>query len=292
VVRAAVLAVVSLLAGCDQVLGLSRPDAAVDAGVDAGVDAPQACDQPGGLPDEDGDGIRNACDNCPHVAQPAAGDRLDDDVDGVGNLCDPRDGQTDTLMQFIGFDDTNHGLRLLVDGGSGSWSVSGGALRTTGVAQNQDMLARVDVAVRDVMLVAGVTLTATHPAFLGESAGLWANINTTSPDPTFPMGNVFELVRSGAVRFSHLVEATVAPTNSVDSPLNDALFAQGRRYELTLTCQGTMAPTCSGSAEFAPGNQTVTISLPTATVRNGAVGVRAYSTDIAVHYLAVYRLGP
>jgi len=292
VVRAEVLAVASLLAGCDQVLGLSRPDAAADAPPDADVDAAQACDQPGGVPDEDGDGLRNACDNCPHVAQPAASDRLDGDGDGVGDRCDRRPGLTDTLVQFVGFDDTNHGLRLLVDGGSGSWSVSGGALRTTAVAQNQDMLARLDVAVRDVTVVAGVTLTGTHPAFLGESAGLWASIDTASPDPTFPTGNVFELVRSGAVRFSHLVEATVVPTNSIDSPLNDALFVQDRRYELTLTCQGTMAPTCSGSAEFAPNMQTSTISLQSAQVRTGAVGLRAYSTDVAFHYFAVYRHGP
>lgn len=36
--------------------------------------------------DEDGDGIDDACDDCPHVADPA---QLDGDGDGVGDVCDP-----------------------------------------------------------------------------------------------------------------------------------------------------------------------------------------------------------
>ena len=36
--------------------------------------------------DEDGDGIDDACDDCPHVADPA---QVDSDGDGVGDVCDP-----------------------------------------------------------------------------------------------------------------------------------------------------------------------------------------------------------
>lgn len=36
--------------------------------------------------DEDGDGIPDACDNCPHVAN---ADQTDGDGDGVGDACDP-----------------------------------------------------------------------------------------------------------------------------------------------------------------------------------------------------------
>ncbi|MCX6830105.1 MAG: PKD domain-containing protein [candidate division Zixibacteria bacterium] len=43
---------------------------------------------PAGTPDTDNDGIINACDNCPSVANP---DQADNDHDGLGDLCDPDD---------------------------------------------------------------------------------------------------------------------------------------------------------------------------------------------------------
>jgi hypothetical protein len=36
--------------------------------------------------DEDGDGVDDACDVCPHVPDPL---QLDSDGDGVGDACDP-----------------------------------------------------------------------------------------------------------------------------------------------------------------------------------------------------------
>src|SRR5690348_5557014 len=36
--------------------------------------------------DEDGDGIDDACDDCPHIADPS---QIDSDGDGVGDVCDP-----------------------------------------------------------------------------------------------------------------------------------------------------------------------------------------------------------
>jgi hypothetical protein len=46
--------------------------------------APAACSPVGH--DEDGDGIDDACDGCPHIADP---DQIDSDGDGVDDACDP-----------------------------------------------------------------------------------------------------------------------------------------------------------------------------------------------------------
>ncbi|MCX6829681.1 MAG: PKD domain-containing protein [candidate division Zixibacteria bacterium] len=43
---------------------------------------------PAGTPDTDNDGIINACDNCPSVANP---DQANNDHDALGDLCDPDD---------------------------------------------------------------------------------------------------------------------------------------------------------------------------------------------------------
>src|SRR2546430_4558295 len=49
--------------------------------------------------DEDGDGIDDACDGCPHLADP---DQLDGDGDGVGDACDPQ--PTVAREQVMDFD--------------------------------------------------------------------------------------------------------------------------------------------------------------------------------------------
>jgi hypothetical protein len=51
--------------------------------------------------DEDGDGIDDACDGCPHIADPAQPDR---DGDGVDDACDPHpDDPIDHLARFDSF---------------------------------------------------------------------------------------------------------------------------------------------------------------------------------------------
>jgi hypothetical protein len=65
----------AVLGGCGRVA--FDPQAGGDSGV--------ACAAPVGH-DEDGDGVDDACDNCPHLPNP---DQADGDGDGVGDVCDP-----------------------------------------------------------------------------------------------------------------------------------------------------------------------------------------------------------
>jgi len=119
------------------------PGTATDAAVDAAIDEPDA-----GPTDVDGDGIVNASDNCPALANPsqhdedsdAVGDlcdpcpvspvNTDTDGDGVGNDCDPRPGLAgDTFVLFEPF---AQGLPAgwTTNGGS-AWSVANDELRVT-----------------------------------------------------------------------------------------------------------------------------------------------------------------
>ena len=70
-------------------------------GFDATVDAPApACAIAVGH-DEDGDGIDDACDGCPHIADP---DQIDSDGDGVDDVCDPNPSvPTESIVRFDPF---------------------------------------------------------------------------------------------------------------------------------------------------------------------------------------------
>lgn len=59
-------------------------------------DAPPACLEIGH--DEDGDGVDDACDVCPHIPDP----QLDTDGDGVGDACDPN--PTEAIDKILFFD--------------------------------------------------------------------------------------------------------------------------------------------------------------------------------------------
>ena len=107
-------------------------------------DAPPDAGTPG---DRDGDGVPNASDNCPEVANPDQGnedgdalgdvcdpcpvftDNTDDDGDGVGNACDPNPSTPgDKIALFEGF---HHPLTSAWTT-AGTWTVAGDDLVGTG----------------------------------------------------------------------------------------------------------------------------------------------------------------
>jgi hypothetical protein len=79
--------------------------------------------------DEDGDRAGDACDACPHIA--AIGPHADGDGDGVGDACDPHPAAAgDALVFFDGFssDGSVDAGWELVAGNAADWTIAGGAL--------------------------------------------------------------------------------------------------------------------------------------------------------------------
>lgn len=99
-----------LLAGCDQVWRFDTvrdPDGYI----------PQQCDQVT-QHDEDGDTVRDACDNCPGTPNT---NQADMDRDGVGDACDPSATTNEQIARFEPFAGPNTAWQAA----SGTWTFDG-----------------------------------------------------------------------------------------------------------------------------------------------------------------------
>ena len=88
------LAAIAVLGGCNAVFGLDPVGGSDGAIADDGGPGDGATTDAGpcispNLHDEDGDGIDDACDGCPHIYDPL---QRDGDDDGIGDACDPAVG--------------------------------------------------------------------------------------------------------------------------------------------------------------------------------------------------------
>jgi hypothetical protein len=280
--RAGVIALTGL--GCHTVFGLEHlpgSDAAIDASEDA-----VPCVAPN-QDDEDNDGVFDACDNCPHVAQ-LPDERGDNDVDGVGNLCDPNPGKRDMQILFAGFQELPSGFETK---GAGAWTLGNGAVTFSGGVANGDYLASFGLAHREVTIDTAATLVAAPP--LGttgsQSFGVYLDIDEGSPVPAFPIGLLFEHAVTPTMRFTHLVETYA--TNVSNSPGLASLFQVGATYRLRLACNSKTTPICKASSRYGAGT-TIPLELAMAASRDGDVGIRVHGNiTVAFAYVVIY-VGP
>ena len=285
--------------GCNLVFGLDAPalvDGAAPPPLDGGPDAAPACTDPGGLPDEDGDLIRDACDNCPHRAQTTPAERADPDGDGIGVACDPDLFNPDHVVAFYGFaEEAPPPLRYIL-GGTGAWGVRDGELAIIGTAPQTGDLAALDVELPVLTVEAEMTLPATLPVLAADgrsqSVGVWANIDIVTPSPTpgTPYGNLIELFQhrtspTVSENKAHLVDTTPQGMAVTSAP-DGVLFLPGERYRLTLTCGAGQCSTVVSQSNII----VYSTSNPSNT-RSGSVGLRAFGLDARFHYLMVYAPG-
>lgn len=193
--RVGLAVVVAVVAGtgCKFHDGDYAPDA---GGSHPTVDAPPAIDGVPGQPDApvivpdadddlDDDGVANAVDNCPTIANPLQHDHdldthgdecdhcphladatdPDGDLDGVGDACDPRPGTAgDARVGFYGFYDASE----IAGWGPGTdFAVVGGQLARTGFAGTASF--GPTASVHNPYVASHVVVSAVNPA-----AGNWA----------------------------------------------------------------------------------------------------------------------
>lgn len=82
--------------------------------------------------DEDSDGIKDGCDNCPAVTNPT---QTNSDADDLGDLCDPHPSASDTIVYWQGFKDPNSDAGWNAYVGFGDWKIDGDAYRQLDTAE-------------------------------------------------------------------------------------------------------------------------------------------------------------
>jgi hypothetical protein len=124
-----------------------RPDAApVDSDGDGIIDALDNCPKVANPDqhDEDLDGVGDACDNCPTVPNPGQEDLLEIEngaaADGVGDACDPRpEDPGDSILFFDSFKGPLDPDWTIGDGAA-NWSISGDGLLITSTSGGASLI--------------------------------------------------------------------------------------------------------------------------------------------------------
>jgi Thrombospondin type 3 repeat len=191
------LGLVALVAACGR-LGFDdrgTRDAAAIADA-ARVDAPAGHD-------EDGDGIPDAFDNCPHVAN---ADQADGDGDGVGDVCDPEPA---IPRQHIAFFDPLVGDPFMLNDPA-LFTSTGDALLADGTSAAAVMVLPLAIG-DDLIQVAGTIVT------LGDISGRQISMtNTVDISGPYDYAELFQDDDAHYVALSHYTGSAYGPITAQD----------------------------------------------------------------------------
>ena len=272
--------------------------APADAVPDGDSDAGDECDPSSEGPDEDGDSIADACDNCPSEANPDQANTRDGDR--VGDECDPRpDDDGDTIAYFEGFATDGEGppqgwaeaVGSSLD--NATYRTEGGALISEATerpnilylsepALPADVMIETRASSQDVLFDFGVVASGgVVSRYTNDASGDAGVLCVLEQELDLSLPPAEVRIRDFASGASRVQEAPwVTDTGDVFTTVH---VRYGRGDGSTTLCRTTPADT-----DFEP----VEVSaLDLVGPENGQVGLRAVRSQRAVQYILVYGLG-
>ena len=218
--------------------------------------------------DEDADGIDDACDNCPGIANANQADTTETPPDGVGDACDPRPTERDKIALFESFNSTPPGWTIdsvaTIESDRLVQSITAGYGEAYSVTMSTDGA-----------LETRYTVTAVSPAPQLGSIEVVAEKSSTGVEGYRCM------TMQGAGMRRIALQIFVDPYDVAYGPVDLPRFTVGQAAEtLRFTYGDVMECRVSSSTEV------VTATEPQ--VRTGVVGVGTQNTGAAFDYLVLY----
>jgi len=258
------VALVLLVGGCDAVFRLNtvpEPDS----------ERALTCEQMT-MHDEDGDGVDDACDDCPGIADPM---QADGDKDGVGDACDPSATTRERIAWFDSFAEVGDSNAWKIK--SGSWAFDGESIVYSAI--NDAGYFTIDAAVRPAppyTVEVGVTIDMIDPQ---------GSVFDVFGDDDVPCG----VTRHDPTSTDVVRVDDVTSSRNTETPMAQQLHA-GQRLRYTVAYDPTTEVVCSITDRDL--NTTAASQLTLHSVPEGHFGFTDERLPVHVEYVAVYATVP